>query len=457
MLAPTGLADPHLHLFLADDEIDSLVGVTRLINQMRRESLEPVLRPDQPWEMGQVVPRCILHDPADGLYKCWYLAATTNDPSPYRYGIGYATSSDGIEWKKPALDVVRHEDGSPTNIVDLPRGTSARLLFPYLDVPGAAPGERFVGTLYQAGGSAQRGIYRAASSDGIHWTVSTKPLVRAGDRYATAYDPVRDLWMLTTRRAKAAGVLSQREVSLWESTDFQTWAYQGHLLRTDEHDRNNTEFYSMLPLRYGPGILGLLEAYYRAVERMDAQLAWSQDGRQWQRVGHRDPLLARGGEGSWDSHWVVLTNNAPEVVGDRLRFWYAGGSTHHGSKGGHRRAMGLASIRRDGFVSIEGRMDPGFLLTAALDATRPRHLTVNLDAETGTASIEVLSPDGHAVEGYSVEDCRLSEQDGVAVDVSWRGGRVVPPQAEGRVHLKFNLRNASLYSYRWVPADEADR
>ena len=448
------LADSHLHLFLDDEEIDSLVGVTRLINQLRRDSLEPVLRPDQPWEMGQVVPRRVLYDPADGLYKCWYLAATTNDPSPYRYGIGYATSPDGVTWEKPALDVVRHADGSPTNIVDLPRGTSARLLFPYLDMPDAAPGERFVATLYQGGGPQQRGIYRAASPDGIHWTVSAEPVVRAGDRYAIAYDPVRQLWMLTTRRASAAGVLRQREVSLWESADFQTWSYRGHLLRTDEHDRPNTEFYSMLPLRYGPGIIGFLEVYYRAVERMDTQFGWSRDGYHWQRVGHRDPVLARGGEGSWDSHWVVLTNNAPEVVGDRLRFWYAGGSTHHGSKGGHRRAMGVASIRRDGFVSIEGRMDPGFLLTAALDATVPRRLTVNLDAETGDASVEVLRPDGQPVAGYSAEDCRLSAPDGVAVAVKWRGGSVIPPQAGGRIHLKFNLRNASLYSYRWAPADQ---
>jgi hypothetical protein len=79
---------------------------------------------------------------------------------------------------------------------------------------------------------------------------------------------------------------------------------------------------------------------------------------------------------------------------------------------------------------------------------------VNLDAETGDASVEVLRPDGQPVAGYSAEDCRLSTLDGVAVAVAWRGGRVVPPQAGGHVHLKFNLRNASLYSYRWVPADQ---
>ena len=63
MPIPPGWPDPHLHLFLTDEEVDSLAGVTRLINPMRRESLEPVLGPDRPWEMGQVVPRRVLHDP----------------------------------------------------------------------------------------------------------------------------------------------------------------------------------------------------------------------------------------------------------------------------------------------------------------------------------------------------------------------------------------------------------
>ena len=244
----------------------------------------------------------------------------------------------------------------------------------------------------------------------------------------------------------------QRDLSLWESSDLQAWTPQCKLLRSDEHDRANTEFYGMLPVRYGAGFIGFLEVYHRAVERLDTQLAWSADGRHWQRVGHRDPVLTRGGEGEWDSHWVYVTNNDPEPVGDRLRFWYGGAGTHHGSKAKHRRAMGIASIRRDGFVSIEGRMDPGFLLTAALDATVPRRLTINVDAETGDASVEVLSRDGGPLAGFSAEDCRLSEQDGVSASVSWRGGEVVPAHPDGKVFLKINLRNASLYSYRWAAA-----
>lgn len=463
------LADPDLHLFLGDDEIVSMVGVARLINQMRRESAYPVLAAEKPWELHHIQPSRVLRDPEDDRYKCWYLAAIDQRPWPYSHGVCLATSRDGMEWERPALDVARLDDGTRTNIVDLPRGAGSRLLFPYLDVPGAGAGERFVATFYQsrapdallydppaAGDAAgHAGIYRAVSADGVRWTASSAPVVRAGDRYATAYDVVRRRWLLITRTPGMAGVLRQRDVALWESPDLLTWEHYGPLLRADEHDRPNTEFYSLLPVRYGAGFVGFLEVYHRAVERLETQLCWSRDGRCWRRVGSRDPVLARGGEGTWDSHWVYVTNNDPEPVGDRLRFWYGGGGTHHGSKGKHRRQMGVASIRRDGFVSIEGRMDPGFLLTATLDATAPRRLTVNLNAATGAASVEVWGSGPHGaqpLEGFSAEDCRLSADDAVNVEVTWRGGAVVLPQPGGRVHLRFHLRNASLYSYRWSRA-----
>ena len=186
------LADPHLHLFLDDEEIDSLVGVTRLINQFRprfpgagaaaRSALgngagRPPARPLRPGRR----PLQVLVPGRDHQRSL---------PLSLRHRL-----RDLARWRhlgrSPPSTWYATRDGSPTNIVDLPRGTSARLLFPYLDMPGAAPGERFVATLYQAGGPRQRrGIYRAASPDGIHWTVSAEPIVRAGDRYAIAYDPV---------------------------------------------------------------------------------------------------------------------------------------------------------------------------------------------------------------------------------------------------------------------------
>ena len=82
MSADTSLADPDLHLFFADDEIDSLVGVTRLINQLRRDAPDPVLPADQPWEWHHIQASKVLHDPEDDRYKCWYLAAINGRPWP---------------------------------------------------------------------------------------------------------------------------------------------------------------------------------------------------------------------------------------------------------------------------------------------------------------------------------------------------------------------------------------
>ena len=214
MFAGTSLADPDLHLFFADDEIDSLVGVTRLVNQLRRDAPEPILPADQPWEWHHIQASKVLRDPEDDRYKCWYLAAINGREWPASRANCLAISRDGIEWEKPDHGFVRLPDGTPTNVIQVPHETGARLLMPYLDVPGAE--ERFVATLYQSTGRTaetydppemeQRGrtsgIHRATSPDGIHWTVSDRPVVWAGDRNATAYDPVDRRWLLTTPPAQ---------------------------------------------------------------------------------------------------------------------------------------------------------------------------------------------------------------------------------------------------------------
>ena len=94
----------------------------------------------------------------------------------------------------------------------------------------------------------------------------------------------------------------------------------------------------------------------------------------------------------------------------------------------------------------------GSMVCGPLDARKARRLTMNLRAETGSASVEVLSVRGEPIKGFTANDCRFSAQDSVEVEVSWRGGAVVPPQPDGEVLLRVNMQSASLYSYRWFPA-----
>ena len=60
----------------------------------------PVMIPENPWEKESVMNPCVICE--DGLYKMWYAAGETYEPN----ALGYAESSDGINWKKSKINPV---------------------------------------------------------------------------------------------------------------------------------------------------------------------------------------------------------------------------------------------------------------------------------------------------------------------------------------------------------------
>ena len=301
-----------------------------------------------------------------GIYKLLYVAHPEGSKI---HGVCVAISADGVVWEKPELDVYALPDGTRTNMV-LPweRGSTQTLLT-LLD---RVPGPRYQAMTYQVRRAADgqptgRGMFRGVSDDGLSWTVDDAPtLPGQGDRMHLAWDPRRQTCMLLTRHRylslqRQAGVCGlKRDMDLWESPDLLTWSHRGRMLWPDDDDPSDLEFYSMFPAAYGPGYLGFIEVYHTAEETLDVQLAWSDDARQWRRVAGRRSVMPLGGEGAWDSHWIMLASTPPEPMGDRLRFWYAGTCTHHGAAERHRRAF---RYRDDsaGRLCVDGRRDVWWL------------------------------------------------------------------------------------------------
>jgi hypothetical protein len=458
------MVDPHLYLFLDDAEIDARHRVVRRISPMRRESLEPVVTGDRPWEGPRLATGVALRAPYSGRLRMWYPA----NPNPEVSGnICYAESDDGMAWTKPDLDIRTWENHSHTNLLLQPwDGHLGNLNVIHNPIPTGTDdvwiataqtgtwlyGEDPVRTHTTAGS------YRLTSPDGLRWTVDRPAVLpRQGDRTATVWDPHRQCFLLTTRHLDwideaVTGVAGlRRDVDAWLSDDLLTWHHAGRLLSPDDLDPAGTEFYSLCPVAYGRGYVGLLEVYDRPSGRLSMQLAWSADGAHWVRVGDRSPLLLPGGESAWDSHWVSLFLSPPVACDDRLLSWYSGGSTFHNSGIGHRRAIGATSLRIDGFAALEADLHGGTVTTVRLPAGSPHRVEVNADTRTGELTVEVLDLRGQPIEGFGSDDCRLDET-GVRRAVSWRGGDVVPTQPDGIARLRFSLRRASLYAYRWVPA-----
>lgn len=88
-------------------------------------------------------------------------------------------------------------------------------------------------------------------------------------------------------------------------------------------------------------------------------------------------------------------------------------------EGGQRmqRAIGLATLRLDGFVSLSATGCPGTLTTKTLRLPGGS-LFVNADVR-GELRAELLDSEGRVLAGYSAEDCVPIRTDGIRQMIRW--------------------------------------
>ncbi len=88
-----------------------------------RKQKEPVLVPEENWEKVAIMCPHVLWDATEKQFKMWYSAGEQYEPN----AIGYATSSDGLLWKKYVQNPVFKAD--PDSTWEKHKVTAAQLLF----------------------------------------------------------------------------------------------------------------------------------------------------------------------------------------------------------------------------------------------------------------------------------------------------------------------------------------
>jgi hypothetical protein len=101
---------------------------------------------------------------------------------------------------------------------------------------------------------------------------------------------------------------------------------------------------------------------------------------------------------AWNAGNVQAAGGGCLIVGDRL-FFYCSGRTMQPS---NITATGLATLRRDGFASLDAAADEGSLTTRPLTFSG-RHLFVNVAVPDGELRAEVLGVDGEVIEPFTKE------------------------------------------------------
>jgi predicted GH43/DUF377 family glycosyl hydrolase len=313
-------------------------------------------------------------------------------------------------------------------------------------------------------GYTDHGYCAAFSRDGIHFKPAANPVIPlmkfpARNQRKTWFSDVAPTFQDTrtgkyvshvkTYRSDRQG-RTRRCVGYAESKDFLHWSKPVTIWAPGKNeDRLAKEkgfgwadFYGLCGFNYGDGYLGLLWLFYvdHEIERgthegkIEVYLATSPDGKNWKRFSD-SPLIPLSHSG-WDAG-MITTAGMPVFTQDNIRLYYGGANFNHGAEEQrnlydektHRFRIGLATLRKDGFVYAESQR--GHLTTTPLRIQRGQ-IKVNADCTRGKLCIDVVYARGKA------EFFEIAGTD--TLDHTLR------VSGKGKVVLKVVLENAKLYS-----------
>ena len=458
-------------LFVDMGDVELRENVVRRFHQAKKHGRAPVLRQEAPWEKHGGMTASVIYDDAEHLFKAWYMAGAPRAGHAAHLQC-LALSQDGRHWERPDLGV--HEfDGSKRNNIVIPSSYhdgmdhwESTLKDPL--VKGGPAQYKAVGWSSHDWDGPGAGIYSAWSPDGIHWSHSPEAIFHLHPRPGTSdRGPIGDAqsFMIDTRRKRYVAFLRDgMKRSMSVSEDFVVWSDPRpflDILNEEETLYNNTGFV------YGSQYLGFLTHFDRNAyhQTQTLHLLTSPDGDTWRRPGFgREefaPLIPVGDIGEWDRFQIMLTGGPPIRVGDELFIYYRGTPRRHNKVKGEfepridpdqRRdfmAIGLATIRLDGFACITASYDGGWIQTRAL-TFGGEQLSLNVVSDWGEVRVGILDEAGTPIPGYAQEECVPIATDSVDARVTWKERRSVGELLGRPVKLVFHLRNARLYSYRCV-------
>jgi hypothetical protein len=126
-------------------------------------------------------------------------------------------------------------------------------------------------------------------------------------------------------------------------------------------------------------------------------------------------------------------------------------------------ALGLAEMRRDGFVSLDASLEREGVIAAEPFLTEGDTLLINARCrDGGYLKVEVTDSHDRPLDGSAESDCDTFNGTSVAQTVTWGGNPTIPmatrdlddilmPAIPYR-RLRFTLRGAELYSSQIVPS-----
>jgi hypothetical protein len=349
----------------------------------------------------------------------------------------YCESRDGIHWTKPELGLFEI-DGSRQNNVILHEPPFCHNFCPFLDTrPGVPAAQRFKALA----GTVKTGLVAFISADGIRWSkLRTEPVITWTREYA----------------------FDSQNVSFWSESEGCYVCYFRHFLdkqlrsicRTTSQDFVNwTEPVPMRPNFPGEHLYtSLTHPYFRAPhlyiatptrfhpsrgESTDILLMTARGGSPYDRT-FREAFIRPGLDPArWGNRSNYAALNIVQTGAEEMSVYVT--------------PFRRFTMRLDGFASVHAGADPGELVTHPLKFSGNRLLINYSTSAGGAVQAELQTPDGRAIPGFALADCRPIVGDAIEHRVIWgTGNGDLSAMAGQPVRLRFVLTDADVFSLQFA-------
>ena len=441
---------------------------------------EVVLETDAPWE-GNASGYVTVFQDDDSYrmyYRGWHFTLDADSlERPHAEVVCLAESSDGVHWTKPDLGLVEFNGSRNNNIIlDARDDRSPAINFaPFKDPnPNAAPAARYKALANNRG---YKGLFPLRSPDGIHWTpMHDEPVITQGyfDSLNLAFwDAERGQYRDYHRDFRHG-----RDIMTAVSPDFLDWSEPVFI---DYRPGRIAELYTnqITPYFRAPHLFVGFPARY--VER-----PWSAAIEDLPELAHRrlrasaqerygaaltDGLFMSSRDGLTFNIWpeaFIRPGLRPQdnwIYGDNFQNWglvttrsqFAGAPDELSIyvSEGYWRGQGVSlrrySLRVDGFVSLYAPLSGAEMVTKPI-RFQGRNLHLNFSASAaGSVRVEILHGQvDTAIEGFGLADCVELLGDDLERTVRWAQGADLSKLSGEPVRLRFALRDADLYAFRFA-------
>lgn len=465
-------------LFLDGDDVEHLDNLQRAFHQPRKRGA--VIRREAALGGNPEIRCAPAWDPEEQVWKLWTICVTPEELHGIAGLSGYHESRDGLHWRQPVLRQAEYRGTDQHNLVYIPMGNgcTAEILGAVYDRSDPDPTRRYKAMSFTM--APELAILFATSPDGIHWTRVDIPLILSGDEPNFSFDEHNRLFIATVKVPGPFG----RSHALIVSEDFAHWSKPRLVFHADEEDQEQArriisarladrslqqpvfnhpeehavDVYNFSVSRYESRYIGFASMFYHTGRAWNdrnhdgfhhVQLASSRDMYSWQRLGEREPFIGPSplGAGAYDT-MQILGPSFPVLRGEQLWFYYSGIRHRWQPRKAspERAAICLATLRRDGFVSLDAGEKHGTITTAPFQWEGKR-LFLNAEVANGDIRCELLGASGQPLPGFERHNAIPLTEDGVRLAVGWRGKEGMPAMSAGPIQMRIHLRNVRLYSY----------